>query len=262
MRNLKKKKKLLTYNKIFIFLIFFFFFFFKKKVAVSSENFFMCDVIEVPDEKLRNYLKSIHFFSCSEIKKMANQFHITNNPNFKKGGVIVFCCGKVLLVQGKHSYLWGFPKGNVEPFDLNLVHTSFRELFEETGLFISDNVLQNSKRIKKMHYHETQYFVLITENLCCCKHSLKPSANEVHKMKWFSIHDESKPDPRTNDLNIFFHQFEKRSLEDFYANCDHLFTKREVQHFQTTRQTRSQGYLSREPVWRIRVVSFQTETNK
>jgi 8-oxo-dGTP pyrophosphatase MutT (NUDIX family) len=59
-----------------------------------------------------------------------------------RGGVIIhdLCTDNVLLVQGRMSKRWGFPKGHPEMGE-ELKDTAARELYEETGIQLDPDFL-------------------------------------------------------------------------------------------------------------------------
>ena len=61
-------------------------------------------------------------------------------------------CGddiRILLVRGKQSGKWGFPKGHLEPNE-DLIGTAIREMKEETNIDVSESDID--KRIKLGDY--------------------------------------------------------------------------------------------------------------
>jgi tRNA nucleotidyltransferase (CCA-adding enzyme) len=102
----------------------------------------------------------------------------------KKCGIIVFNTDvkKYLLVYGKKSHKWGFPKGHMEPMETE-EETALRELKEETGIEIQGPLT------KKIRFRNNIYFVVHMPT-----HSLPvemniPDKNEIELAQWFSEED-------------------------------------------------------------------------
>jgi tRNA nucleotidyltransferase (CCA-adding enzyme) len=87
----------------------------------------------------------------------------------------------VLLVFGKKSQKWGFPKGHMEMGETE-EETALRELREETGIRL-DNPLDTRIRFRNNVY----FLVSISkENLT---HTTIEDKEEIEKMCWFSYMD-------------------------------------------------------------------------
>ena len=101
-------------------------------------------------------------------------------PRFMKvfGAICVNSCGEVLLVRGKKSQKWSFPKGHCKQDETDL-ECAVRELKEETGVDIQD--------IKYSSYHKLRgggYFVFPMET----SPSLRIGDNwEIAEVKWWDI---------------------------------------------------------------------------
>lgn len=82
--------------------------------------------------------------------------HIKPITNKKfSAGIIAIYKTSVLLVRGRQTHIWSFPKGhskcNETPFD-----TAKREFYEETGVKITDKILPHI-RVNKKYYFIKQY---------------------------------------------------------------------------------------------------------
>lgn len=100
----------------------------------------------------------------------------------KKCGIILSDSNlqQVLLVKGKKSQKWGFPKGHMELGESE-EQTAVRELLEETGIHWT-NSLKN-----RIRFRNNVYFMVDT-----VKNDVKcniQDVNEIEKVGWFSIHD-------------------------------------------------------------------------
>lgn len=75
----------------------------------------------------------------------------------KKCGIIYMSDNdyKFLLVLGKKSDKWGFPKGHME-YGEREEDTAIREFFEETGIKINLNELENKIRFKNNIYFKVK----------------------------------------------------------------------------------------------------------
>jgi 8-oxo-dGTP pyrophosphatase MutT (NUDIX family) len=100
----------------------------------------------------------------------------------KKCGIIYFDIHdkKYLLVFGKKSSKWGFPKGHQELGETE-EDTAIREFYEETGIKITHHDL-----LEKIRFKNNIYFNVV------CK--TRPNFNiqdtrEILKASWFSIHE-------------------------------------------------------------------------
>jgi len=96
----------------------------------------------------------------------------------KKCGIILQNFNNILLVFGKKSLKWGFPKGHMEPGETE-EETAIRELFEETGILLKS--LSSANRIQ---FKNNTYFwiYLKEETLKTCIQDTE----EIQKCIWFS----------------------------------------------------------------------------
>ena len=87
----------------------------------------------------------------------------------------------VLLVFGKKSQKWGFPKGHMEMGETE-EETAIRELREETGIRL-DNVLDT-----RIRFRNNVYFIvnIAKDNL---EQASIEDKDEIEKMSWFSYAD-------------------------------------------------------------------------
>jgi bis(5'-nucleosidyl)-tetraphosphatase len=102
----------------------------------------------------------------------------------KKCGIIVYDTDakKYLLVYGKKSHKWGFPKGHMEPMETE-EETALRELKEETGIEIQGPMT------KKIRFRNNVYFVVEMRTEFLPKEMNIPDKNEIERAQWFSEED-------------------------------------------------------------------------
>lgn len=78
--------------------------------------------------------------------KMAiSKFDDINENKYKRAGLILVNKGKFIIVYGKNSKKWSFPKGQrIDEHELSL-KCALREFEEETGIFLTPDEQQNIK---------------------------------------------------------------------------------------------------------------------
>ena len=86
---------------------------------------------------------------------------------------------RILLVRGKQSGKWSFPKGHAEPNE-DIIQTGIREMKEETGIEIQEN--QIDKRIKLGEY---TFFLVRFYNL----ERVVKQESEVIESSWMLLED-------------------------------------------------------------------------
>ncbi len=101
--------------------------------------------------------------------------------NRKKAGVFLidYKTNRVLLVQS-HGKLWGPPKGTVEENE-TFFECAKRELYEETGIQLDDNMYTNGNLVKSNTYY---YFIPINE---CAVSVQQTNGNDANGIGWFNI---------------------------------------------------------------------------
>jgi 8-oxo-dGTP pyrophosphatase MutT (NUDIX family) len=108
------------------------------------------------------------------------------------GCIIINNDGEVLLVHGRLSNKWSFPKGHCKRGETDL-ETATRELYEETGLTLDE---------KYTSYHKLKggsYFVFAVTGrpLTTCNDS-----REIDEVAWFPLKNISGIDTNV-DVSIF-----------------------------------------------------------
>jgi 8-oxo-dGTP pyrophosphatase MutT (NUDIX family) len=115
---------------------------------------------------------------------------LNNQENLYSGAGFILLSpdlSHTLLVKGKKSPKWGFPKGHREEEDANVIETAIRELYEETGL-VRDDIIIHEKSfslLKDGTGHIFSYAVLKKDT------SLGKAGpkNEIITTMWIPIED-------------------------------------------------------------------------
>lgn len=102
-------------------------------------------------------------------------------PIRRKAGVFAYdpLENKVLLVQSCGK-LWGPPKGSVEENE-TFSECAKRELCEETGLVVSDEIYQNPVTLKP---NTVYFYAQLGENNCQVQSS---NGNDANGVGWFQV---------------------------------------------------------------------------
>jgi 8-oxo-dGTP pyrophosphatase MutT (NUDIX family) len=110
---------------------------------------------------------------------------------------------KYLLVRGKRSGKWSFPKGHMEGKE-SALECALRELYEETGVRLEGRTYASSVKLSRnTEGKNSEYFVFKIE------HEIPASVNdrnEIIEVGWFSIED-----MRNMPCNIDVSSFHMRS---------------------------------------------------
>lgn len=109
----------------------------------------------------------------------------------------------VLLVQGRVSGKWSFPKGHAYA-DENPLTCARRETYEETGLTPSPFC------VSKIHLSKGTYFMY---NVSLEANAKPRDTNEVSATKWVSVHDIPKY-PCNIDVNNFYRRTTDSSAQN------------------------------------------------
>lgn len=126
--------------------------------------------------------------------------------SFKVFGCILMTPdNKILLVKGRESQKWSFPKGHIEGQETGLA-CARRELFEETGIRIHQEPFAFKKFLKS---GTSSYFLFAVEReLRPFPHDLR----EVEEARWVSL-DEMEQLSKNVDVSLFL-RFVKKSLQN------------------------------------------------
>jgi 8-oxo-dGTP pyrophosphatase MutT (NUDIX family) len=108
------------------------------------------------------------------------------------GSIVITSDNKILLVKGRSSQKWSFPKGHMEGKETSL-QCAIRELQEETGLCIASEPIAFKK------YSAAGYFIYSVNN----EARLFPKdTREVEEADWFTFEEVSKLNKNV-DVSMF-----------------------------------------------------------
>lgn len=96
---------------------------------------------------------------------------------------------KILLVRGKQSGKWSFPKGHAEPNE-DIIQTAIREMREETAIEIEES--QIDKRVKLGEY---MFFLVRMYD----QERVRRQESEIIESKWMDYEDVMRLD--INEVN-------------------------------------------------------------
>jgi 8-oxo-dGTP pyrophosphatase MutT (NUDIX family) len=102
----------------------------------------------------------------------------------RKCGIIMYNMDtkKYLLVYGKKSQKWGFPKGHMEKGESE-EETARRELFEETGICL------NQPLNSKIRFRNNIYFTVSVYSVDLLAPTTIQDTNEIECIQWFAEED-------------------------------------------------------------------------
>ena len=128
------------------------------------------------------------------------------DSNLVYGTIIVSPGDKILVVKGRKSGKWSFPKGHSYLEETEL-ECAIRETYEETGLQLSE-YFQRTLYLSTGNYFLYSYD---SEPFCTTKDS-----KEIQEIKWASIQE-----LRSMNVNIDINTF-LRNHSSFYSNKKYL----------------------------------------
>jgi 8-oxo-dGTP pyrophosphatase MutT (NUDIX family) len=134
---------------------------------------------------------------------------IINRPKRQKAGVILHNphTNKILVIQSRGN-LWGFPKGSFEEGETTR-ECAIRELFEETGIQITIDKLDNEYKVNdSVSYFYVEYPVINTLTI------KEDKNNDATGIGWIIV-DCFKDLIRTKKIKINHHA--KRCLSKFFS---------------------------------------------
>ena len=124
-------------------------------------------------------------------------------PEMKVYGCICISANnRVLLVKGRKSKKWSFPKGHRESTDYSTLDCALRELKEETGLVLRNNYLC----VKK--YKAAEYYIYSMPEE---SRILPYDTREIEDAGWFTF-DEVKELSKNVDVSMFCNHVESSSV--------------------------------------------------
>jgi 8-oxo-dGTP pyrophosphatase MutT (NUDIX family) len=97
------------------------------------------------------------------------------------GAICISPENKVLVVRGRSSGKWSFPKGHLKPrSNERAFECALRELYEETGIFI-DTKTVNSCSVPSKRFRVGEYFILDLEREIA---PLPRDVREISEARW------------------------------------------------------------------------------
>ncbi len=109
---------------------------------------------------------------------------------------------RILLVKGKVSHMWSFPKGHRERYDKTSLACALRELKEETGISLNAEYIA-TKRFKAAEYYifpvDQEYRTFVQDT------------HEIEEAAWFTF--EQMCDLKKNiDVSLFCQHIQNKIL--------------------------------------------------
>lgn len=102
----------------------------------------------------------------------------------KKAGVFIFdpASERVLIVLSRNRY-WGLPKGSLKPGESE-VECAIREVYEETGLRVSENDLKYSVKVNSS---ATYFYMEMNSIDVSVQTNSQQDANDVNGIGWIKL---------------------------------------------------------------------------
>ena len=120
------------------------------------------------------------------------------------GCICITETNKILLVKGRKSQKWSFPKGHRERWDKTPLDCALRELREETGLRLQSSSIGTRK------YKAGEYFIFSLPN----EYRLFPEdSNEIDEVGWFEFETVESMNKNV-DVSLFCNYVNKNVLSD------------------------------------------------
>jgi len=124
------------------------------------------------------------------------------NHNLVYGTILISVSNKVLIVKGRKSGKWSFPKGHAEQEETEL-DCALRETREETGLQVSTHFQ------KIIHLATGVYFLYLCQTETQCTPT---DTDEIIEIAWIPIHKLRKMNVNV-DVNTFLRSYGKKYIE-------------------------------------------------
>jgi len=122
------------------------------------------------------------------------------NPNLVYGTIVISPSSKILVVQGRYTGKWSFPKGHSYPNELEL-DCALRETYEETGIQLSDMYQRT------LHLATGDYFVYPYP---CEEECIPNDKSEIQDIRWVSLDQ-----LRTMRVNVDINTFLRKHTNSF-----------------------------------------------
>ena len=130
---------------------------------------------------------------------------------YKRAGLILTNKDRILIVYGKNSKKWSFPKGRKNYDDESSLYCAIREFEEETGILLSDDELSRITFFFRTSH--CVYYCLEVDNDIDFVSSPKHN-HEISKVKYIKIQDLKYMTNLNYDLKVFCKNFSDRLYEN------------------------------------------------
>lgn len=134
-----------------------------------------------------------------------SQLDNIDENRYKRAGLIVVSKGKFIIVYGKNSKKWSFPKGQRMNEQEISLKCALREFEEETGIFLTNEEQNNIKFLFRTS-HCVYYICQIDYELEFQKH--RKNNLEISKVISASKNELLKMDNLNYDLRLFCKYFQ------------------------------------------------------
>jgi len=150
-------------------------------------------ILRIPTRLLDKVKKLVDNLAINIEIQLHNKFIPVKS--YRKAGIILQSKNSLLMVQGRESGLWSFPKGTREDSDTDYGHTAHRELSEETGVKITkaDRVVGTYTFFRDqiyIHYKTSRYikpYIKDTKEICNVRWVHKNDLTNNKKYKKTSV---------------------------------------------------------------------------
>jgi 8-oxo-dGTP pyrophosphatase MutT (NUDIX family) len=119
------------------------------------------------------------------------------------GTILISPEGRILIVKGRKTGIWSFPKGHLEANEQSY-HCALRELLEETGI---DLLLHQRHELAFCKLYKAHYYIYLVEEEMMM--TIQDN-REIEEVRWISL-DELRCLPQRNvDINDFMERIGKK----------------------------------------------------
>ena len=123
-----------------------------------------------------------------------------DDTKYKRAGLILINNDKILIVYGKNSRKWSFPKGRKDNDEECSLFCAIREFEEETGILLHEEELKQIKFFFRTS-HCVYYSICVNYDI---NFVATPKNNhEISKVKYVSLSDLKYMDNLNYDLKMF-----------------------------------------------------------